>query len=190
MLAWIVSICVATTIISPSARADEATRSDSDGPSSDRRPDAGNAPTKTPVSFAGAPAGYRSATTWDLNLEGAVGSTLGRGSAWTGFGRARFGALVIRDANVFAFGVTYECSTIQPATFGAQVEYMNDNSGLWVQAGPLIDIQPRLGVMLGAGYSLVGVEAQLRSYEPTGATFAVYAKIRIPIGFIAYEIRQ
>jgi hypothetical protein len=139
--------------------------------------------------FIGVPAGYRRATTWDLNLEGALGSTFGSGHELTGFGRARGGVLAVRDANVFALGATYEYSNFQKATFGVQGEYINDNSGFWLQLGALLDIQPRPGAMLALGYTVFGAELQVRSYEPMGVTFAAYAKIRLPIGFIAYELR-
>jgi hypothetical protein len=59
-----------------------------------------------------------------------------------------------------------------------------------MQLGALLDTQPRPGGMVSVGYTLFGAELQLRSDEPTGATFAVYAKLRIPIGFLAYELRQ
>jgi hypothetical protein len=142
------------------------------------------------VTYIGAPAGYRRATTWDLNLDGAIGSTLGSAHALTGFGRVRAGVLAIRDANIFALGATYEYSNLQNATFGIQAEYISDNSGMWMQLGALLDTQPRPGAMLAVGYTLLGVEGQVRSYEPTGATFAVYAKLRIPIGFLVYELGQ
>lgn len=144
---------------------------------------------KPATSYIGAPAGYRTLTTWDLDLEGALGSTLGSSASLTGFGRARAGILAIRDANVFVLGATYEYSNLQKATFGIQAEYIDDNSGWWAQIGALLDTQPRPGGMVSFGYSLVGVELQARSYEPQGVTFAVYGKIRLPIGFIAAVAR-
>ena len=76
------------------------------------------------------------------------------------------------------------------ATFGVQAEYISDNSGFWVQVGALLDTQPRPGAMAAVGYSLVGAEVQVRSYEGIGTIAALYAKLRIPIGFLAYELRQ
>jgi hypothetical protein len=145
---------------------------------------------RTPIAFIGAPSGYRRATTWDLNIDGALGSTLGAEHALAGLGRIRAGALLFRDANVFALGLTYEYSNLEKATWGGQVEYISDNSGLWLELGALVDMQPRLGAMTAVGYSLLGIELQLRSFEATGTTFVAYAKLRIPIGFLAYELRQ
>ncbi len=42
--------------------------------------------------------------------------------------------------------------------------------------------------MMAAGYTLLGVEVQLRSYGPLAATFAAHAKLRIPVGFLGYEL--
>jgi len=153
-------------------------------------PSAATAPAPKATTYIGAPAGYRRATTWDLNIDGALGSTLGEGHALTGFGRVRGGILAVRDANVLALGLTYEYSNLQKATFGIQAEYINDNSGAWIQIGALLDTQPRPGAMLAVGYSLFGVEGQVRSYEPAGVTYALYAKLRIPIGFLAFEMGQ
>jgi hypothetical protein len=145
---------------------------------------------QAPVTFVGAPSGYRRATTWDVNLDGALGSTLGTERSFADFVRIRAGVLAFRDANVFALGATYEYSNLEKATFGGQVEYISDNSGLWLQLGALVDTQPRLGAMTAVGYSLLGVELQLRSFESTGTTFVAYAKLRVPIGFLAYELRR
>jgi hypothetical protein len=147
-------------------------------------------PARPPTAYIGAPSGYRRITTWDLNLEGALGSTLGSAHVLTGFGRVRAGVLALRDASVFALGATYEVSNLEKATFGVQAEYINDDSGFWAQVGALLDTQPRPGAVLGIGYTLVGVELQVRSYEPAGATFALYGTLRIPIGFLAAELRE
>ncbi len=57
-----------------------------------------------------------------------------------------------------------------------------------IQLGALLDNQPRPGAMMAAGYTLLGVEVQLRSYGPLAATFAAHAKLRIPVGFLGYEL--
>jgi hypothetical protein len=142
------------------------------------------------MAFIGAPSGYRRATTWDLNVEGALGSTLGSEHALTGFGRLRAGVLAFRDANVFALGATYEFSNLEKATFGVQAEYISDQSGFWVQLGALLDVQPRPGAMAAVGYALFGAEVELRSYQAIGTNVALYATLRIPIGFLAYELRH
>jgi hypothetical protein len=194
-LGWWAAVCGLPLAVAARASADASAGPASTGSSAGADavpPPASSAPSPTkapPTVFIGAPAGYRRVTTWDLNLEGALGSTLGSGHALTGFGRARAGVLALRDANVFALGLTYEYSNLQHATFGLQGEYINDDSGFWAQLGALLDGRPRPGGMLALGYTLVGAELQLRSYEATGLTFAAYLKLRIPIGFIAAELR-
>ena len=153
-------------------------------------PTLGQAAPATPTAYVGAPSGYRRAITWDLNVDGALGATLGNGSTLAGFGRVRAGVLSIHDADVLALGASYEYGSLQKFTFGVQAEYINDNSGLWVQLGALLDTQPRPGAMAAVGYALFGAEVQLRSDAATGATVAVYGKLRIPIGFLAYELRK
>ncbi len=140
-----------------------------------------------PVTFIGVPVGYRRAVTWDLNLDGALGSTLNHGPELAGFGRVRAGVLVLRDADVYALGPSYEYDSVEGSTFGVQGEYINDNSGLWAQIGGLLDVHARPGAMVSFGYTLAGVELQLRD-EPVGLTWALYAKLRVPIGFLAYEL--
>ncbi len=87
----------------------------------------------------------------------------------------------------FALGPSYEYDSVEGSTFGVQGEYINDNSGLWAQIGGLLDLHARPGAMVSFGYTLAGVELQLRD-EPVGLTWALYAKLRVPIGFLAYEL--
>jgi hypothetical protein len=182
MSAWLLGLALA--VATEQAYADEP-------PSSSAAPrvaTSAEATAQAPTAFIGAPSGYRRATTWDVNLDGALGSTVGSEHALTGFGRLRAGLLVFRDADVFALGATYEYSNLEQATFGVQAEYISDNSGLWIQLGALLDTQPQPGAMVAVGYALFGAELQVRSYESLGVTFSGYAKLRIPIGFLAYEL--
>lgn len=42
--------------------------------------------------------------------------------------------------------------------------------------------------MAAIGWSLFGVEAQVRTYDALGSGVAIYAKVRIPIGVMAYTL--
>lgn len=131
--------------------------------------------------------------TWDANLDGALGYSWEGNNHLTGFGRARFGLLYVNEEDLqaphyYSLGATYEFSDFNPATFGVQFEHMSLNSGTWVQAGLLMDIQPRPGFMLAGGLSLLGVEAQVRWAENDGAFFAIFGKLRIPISIIAIAL--
>jgi hypothetical protein len=129
---------------------------------------------------------YLHANTWDLNIEGAVGRFYGsEAHAWTGFGRVRAGGLFIREPLYLSLGMTYEFSDLSKATFGVQGEVMHLDLGLWAQGGGLLDVAGHAGGMLAVGWSLFGVETQLRQYDGLGSGIAVYAKLRLPISIIA-----
>ncbi len=130
---------------------------------------------------------------WDLNIEGAYGSLLGevdRDSKGTGFGRIRAGVLFANEPFYYAIGPTFETSNLAGATFGLQGEVVNIGSGLYLQAGGLVDSHAKLGALGAIGWSLFGVEYQYRSYEDLGSVSAVYAKIRIPISMIYRAVKN
>jgi hypothetical protein len=129
-------------------------------------------------------------TTWDLNLEGALGWYFQSGPQFTGFLRARPGVLFIRDPLYFTVGATYDWSPISPATFGVQAEILHFDKGLWAQLGGLVDTHARFGGDLALGLSLIGVEGQYRSYENIGSVFAAYLKVRIPIGILVHALSR
>ena len=133
--------------------------------------------------------------TWDANIDGALGYSFQGDGHLSGFGRVRGGLLFVNEEDIQApafraLGLTYEVSDFTPATFGLQVEFLSLNSGAWVQAGAMVDIQPRPGFMLAAGVSLVGVEGQVRWDEGEGPFMAVYGKLRIPLGIIGVALRD
>ncbi len=130
--------------------------------------------------------GFDHANTWDLNIDGAFGRFFGSEEAkWTGFGRIRGGALFIRDSLYSAIGATYEYSSLEKGTFGVQAELMHIEMGLWGQAGALLDVSGHPGAMAAVGWSLFGVEAQVRSYDGLGTGVGLYVKLRIPVSIIA-----
>jgi hypothetical protein len=129
---------------------------------------------------------YQTANTWDLNIDGAAGRFLGDDAKWTGFVRARAGALLVREPLYWAIGATYEYSSLVNATFGIQAEVLHLDSGLWAQLGVLLDTNAHQGVMAAVGYSLIGAEVQYRTYDGLGSGLAAYVKLRAPIGVIAY----
>ena len=133
---------------------------------------------------------YEHANTWDLNIDGAFGRYLGDSPTWTGFVRARAGALFIREPLYNALGLTYEYSSLSKGTFGIQAEILHLDLGYWGQLGGLLDVQGHPGLMGAIGWSILGVEAQYRTYDGLGSGVAVYAKIRIPISIIARVFRS
>jgi hypothetical protein len=129
---------------------------------------------------------YSRANTWDLNIDGAFGRFFGDDAKWTGFVRARAGILFVREPLYSAIGFTYEYSSLSNATFGIQAEILHLDSGFWAQLGGLLDVSGHPGIMAAVGFSLVGLEAQYRTYDGLGDGIAIYAKLRAPIGVLAY----
>lgn len=128
------------------------------------------------------------ATTWDLDIEGAIGRYFGSSDRWTGLVRARGGVLFVRDPVYDSIGATFECSSLSKATFGIQVEVSRIDAGFWAQAGALLDVTARPGAMLSGGWSIFGLEGQVRSYAGLGFGVTVFAKVSIPIGIVAHVL--
>jgi len=134
----------------------------------------------------------------DLNLEGALGWVPGR-DHFTGFGRARVGVLVFIEPPdpraspvAISTGLTYDISDLSGATLGLQTELIHMGSGVWGQAGAMVDaITPSPVGMVALGWSLIGVEVQRRFYEVDSVDgrdnlndWGIYGKLRVPISII------
>jgi hypothetical protein len=132
----------------------------------------------------------RYADTWDANLE--VGGGYGFGDARRAafVGRVRAGALFVRGSSFLQAGATVEWAGLGPhPAFGLQFEYMHLESGGWLQIGGALDAGGHPGGMFAIGLSVVGVEAEARRIEGyAGLTPAIFAKLRLPLGVIAYAI--
>jgi hypothetical protein len=49
----------------------------------------------------------------------------------------------------------------------------------------MVDTTPRPGVMVAAGYSIFGIEAQLRDFGGSeGVRFSAFLKIRLPVRLV------
>ncbi len=133
----------------------------------------------------------RYANTWDFNLEGGGGYVFGGVDKWTGFVRARPGVLLVRDDSFFQFGATAEyLGMLKRPAFGLQAEYLNLSLGGWLQLGGSLDTKARPGFNAAVGLSVVGIEAQVREFDGHGdPAFVLLAKLRLPIGILAYAIR-
>jgi hypothetical protein len=134
----------------------------------------------------------RYANTWDVNLEGGVGSVFRDADRLAWLARARVGGLFVRDNNFWQVGATAEwVSALGRPAFGVQGEYLHLELGTWFQLGGSIDTKGKPGGMIAGGLSIVGVEAQYREFEnDTEGHVALLAKLRIPIGVLAYGLRS
>jgi hypothetical protein len=132
------------------------------------------------------PARYKKPTLgWDVNLEGGYGRYFADPAERFGFGRARAGLLYSVDPMFYAVGITYDWSNLAAATFGLQAEVMHIETGLWAQAGALLDTQVHPGAMGSVGWSIFGAEVQYRKFDPNDWGAVVVGKLRIPVTFIA-----
>jgi len=127
--------------------------------------------------------------TWDANIEGAFGRAFGDLHARTvSFGRVRGGVLWAHGEWFTSLGAFYDLSNFTPGTFGIQLEQMHLQSGMWIQIGAGVDVQPRAMGMLSVGWSVLGVEAQYRAFGDGGIGPAIFGKLRIPIGIIGFAL--
>jgi hypothetical protein len=173
---------------SPSVGADSNASITATPPSPTSPPPA--APFASPTPKLGSGPGKRY-TTWDANIEGAYGRLFTDPAQSTGFGRVRGGVLWVRDPTFYSLGLTYEASDKSAATLGVQGEWLHLELGVWAQAGALVDVAhgARLGAMGALGWSVIGGEIQARDLEGQGMTTALFIKLRIPIGIIAFGLR-
>ncbi len=131
--------------------------------------------------------------TWDANIEGGLGAMFLGPAKLTGFTRVRAGLLYVDEENArspkfYALGLTYEASNFRRASsaIGLQAELMLVKPLLWAQAGVVTDFQPRPGFNLTAGWSIFGLEGQMRwDGERTqgGPVWGVFGKLRLPISW-------
>ena len=133
---------------------------------------------------------FRYANTWDLNLEGGAGYVLGDIGKWTGLFRVRPGVLIVRNDNFFQFGPTFEyLGMLHRPAFGAQVEYLHLQTGMWIQLGGSLDTTARPGFNGSVGLSIFGFEAQVREFDAApDPTLALIGKIRLPLGILVYGL--
>ena len=73
---------------------------------------------------------------------------------------------------------------------GLEVETLGLASGTWLQLGVLLDVQPRPGAKLAVGWSLFGVEGQVRWDKDDGVFWAAYAKVRVPVGILGWALSR
>jgi hypothetical protein len=125
----------------------------------------------------------------DLNLEGGIGRHFGDPAKTIGFARARAGITLLGFPTFKSIGLTYEFNNESYAAFGLQAEITHIPSGFWGQFGGMLDTHGKGGGMAAVGFSLVGVEAQYRNYAASDFGFAVFAKLRVPVGVLLYAVR-
>ena len=124
--------------------------------------------------------------TWDLNVDiffGPVLERFDRMPPWTFGGRVRGGLMLIREPMFISVGLTAMVDTWRPPAFGVESELMHLQTGLWMHAGAFMDIEASGGATFAMGWSIYGLETQLR-VDPSGeGVWTVLAKLRVPLRF-------
>jgi len=133
---------------------------------------------------------YERENTFDANIDGGGGAAFGSDTKGMGFIRARAGFMAVRAPWFYMIGPTAEWSNVGGFAFGGQGEIMHLSSGGWAQLGGMVDTSGRPGGLLALGWSMVGIEGQVRKTEEIGTAVSVLAKLRIPIGVIVFAARQ
>lgn len=137
----------------------------------------------------------------DIDLQGGGGYFWGENKVERGiaFGRVRGGVLYATWPFIYAIGATFEANNLSPLNFGLQVEATHLGAGIWAQLGGSVDWKGQPAGMLSLGWSIFGVEGQIRSYKDAldvampsnyGVGFQLVGKVRIPIGFILYVLNK
>jgi hypothetical protein len=131
--------------------------------------------------------------TWDANVEGALGGMFLDPTRLIGFTRVRAGLLVVDEQDLkmprfYSLGLTYEASNFLHVTsaVGLQAELMLAKSLVWGQLGVVSDFQPRPGFNASVGWSLFGLEGQMRwDGERTQGelVWGVFGKLRLPVSW-------
>jgi hypothetical protein len=136
-----------------------------------------------------------STTTWDLNLEGGLGHAFDSTGTFAGWGRIRGGLLWVDESDVaapmfYSLGVFTDFSSFDAhVSYGLQAELLSLRTGWWVQGGAAFDVAPNPVLVGSLGWSVVGIEAQGRWDESSEPFLAVFGKLRIPIGVLAFAAR-
>ena len=136
----------------------------------------------------------------DLDVSGGGGYHWGeRGIGRpVGFGKIRGGLMYATWPFVYSIGATFESNNLSPAAWGLQAEVTHIGAGIWLQVGGMIDWKAQGAFTAALGWSVFGIEAQLRGYqdalpEPTqyfGYGISILGKVRVPIGFILYVLSR
>jgi len=177
--AW---IALAIALASGTARAHDTTTNDTRAPR---------------VRYSGPLSGYYRATMLDLNFEGGGGAFWGNRDSGVGFGRVRAGVMFAGWPVTTSFGATFEINNLSMATYGVQFELTHVASGGWFQLGALVDGRGNFGGLASVGFSIFGIEAQVRGYDEVRPSafdgnygFALLGKVRIPLGYILYALSR
>jgi hypothetical protein len=129
-------------------------------------------------------------TTWDLNLELGYGRLFRDPAHWEGFFRGGAGVLFVRDPLYWVLRFTYDYSPRSNATLGTELEANWVETGLWGNLGLMKDANSRYwGGRASVGFAIFGFEAEYRGDASAQTYWALYGKLRLPLGVIGQALR-
>lgn len=136
----------------------------------------------------------------DLDVSGGGGYFWGEGVGRpVGFGKIRGGVMYATWPYIYSIGATFESNNLSPLAWGLQAEVTHIGAGIWLQLGGMVDWKARFAGTLAVGWSVFGIEAQLRGYKDVlpeavpsdfGYGVAILGKVRVPIGVILYVLSR
>jgi hypothetical protein len=129
-------------------------------------------------------------TTWDLNLELGYGRIFPSPPHWEGFFRGGAGVMFVRDPLFWVLRFTYDYSPRSNAVIGTELEANWVETGLWGNLGIMKDANSKYwGGRASVGFAIFGFEAEYRGDDTTKTYFALYGKLRVPLGIIGQALR-
>lgn len=129
-------------------------------------------------------------TTWDLNLELGYGRIFPSPPHWEGFFRGGAGVMFVRDPLFWVWRFTYDYSPRSNAVIGTELEANWVETGLWGNLGLMKDANSKYwGGRASVGFAIFGFEAEYRGDDTTKTYFALYGKLRLPLGIIGQALR-
>jgi hypothetical protein len=151
--------------------------------------------------FRGDMAAYYRYVGLDLDVSGGGGYFWGerKNTSGVGFVKVRGGIMYASWPYIYSIGATFESNNLSPAAWGIQAEVTHIGAGVWLQLGGMVDWKARFAGTASVGWSIFGIEAQLRGYKDPlpdaapldfGYGVAILGKVRIPIGVILYVLSR
>ncbi len=175
------ALAAASLLATPGSARAQSAQASASGSASAGASDSGG------ICFGCDPYYYQTTWWWNVYASGGVGGALDGHHDALFFGR--FGpAIGFGDGDwAWMLQLDYDVSAQSQAAFDSGLWAIYDGV-LWVQAGGLVDLDAghvHAGARLALGWTLFGVEAQARRYDPStqlGDVFALYGTITVPYG--------
>lgn len=132
--------------------------------------------------------GFENAWTWDFNYE------IGMGLLWRGtenmlFSRVRTGLTRVGQRSGAIIGIVGELEHGGPRAgspaIGLQYENFSFLNSAWTQVAALREREGQIRLIGSLGFRIFGVDFQYRPGAPSGARWGGFAKIRLPISWVA-----